>query len=155
MLTIREKKILLFAQRDLALERRPFAGIASELAITEQQVVATLARLKKRGYIRRFGAVLRHHAVGLKANCMCVWNVPASKIKTIAAAAVRDPRISHCYERTRPRQWPYNFYTMIHARTRAECRRVVETLARGSGVNDYAMLFTKKQFKKTSPQYIP
>ncbi len=153
MLTKSQKNILEFLQGDLPLCENPYGGLAAEIGITEKELEKDIARLKKQGYIRRMGAFLDHRNIGLRANCMCVWKVPPAKLSRISALAAQQARISHCYLRKTAPGWDYNFYTMIHCRTKAECRSLVKKISRVSEVNDYKMLFTLKQFKKTSPRY--
>ncbi len=151
--TTLQKKILRFLQDDLPLEHAPFHSLAGELGVDESRIISEIKKLKKNGAIRRFGAVLSHHKVGLKVNCMCVWDVPAPLLDKIGRLAGRERSISHCYERERVPEWPFNFYTMIHSRSKTECAAVVRRLSRESGVTACRMLFTKQQFKKTSPRY--
>jgi len=153
-LTILQKKIIRLLQADLPLTNSPYAKIARTNGVTEDAIVKEITHLKKAGYLRRFGAILNHHGVGLKVNCMCVWKVPTAKIEKIGKVSSRQPQISHCYQRKALKDWPYNFYTMIHAGSKKECSQVIENIITKSGVNDYRMLFTKKQFKKTSPKYM-
>ncbi|MCG2712690.1 MAG: Lrp/AsnC family transcriptional regulator [Candidatus Omnitrophica bacterium] len=153
MLTKIEKQILNFIQGDLPLNSSPYAGLAKELNIDEDKIAEKIALLKKRGYIRRLGALLSHDMVGLKANCMCVWRVPEGKIEKIGKLCAQEPGISHCYWRVSKRDWPYNFYTMVHAKTKSECCKTIKSIAKKCEVDDYKMLFTLKKFKKTSPVY--
>ena len=148
-----QKEILRFLRGDLPLEYNPYASLAKKLHITEDEIIQQIKIFKKEGYIRRFGAILSHQKVGLNSNCMCVWDIPAEKVNKIAKVAASRPEISHCYTRKTYQDWLYNFYTMIHGKSRAECQNVVDELAEIVKINDYKMLFTKKQFKKTSPKY--
>ncbi|MFH1062949.1 MAG: Lrp/AsnC family transcriptional regulator [Candidatus Omnitrophota bacterium] len=152
-LTKTQKSVLNFLQADIPCQENPYAEIALQNKVDEKTIVNQIILLKKTGYIRRFGAILAHHEVGLKANCMGVWIVPKSKINTIAALAKKLPQISHCYSRKTSKKWPYNFYTMIHGATKKQCAEVIEFLVKKTGVKTYKMLFTEKQFKKTSPKY--
>ena len=153
MLTKTEKQILNFIQGDLPLKSSPYASLAKELNIDEDKIAGIITSLKKRGYIRRFGAFLSHEMVGLRANCMCVWSVPEEKIEKIGKLCSQELGISHCYLRASKRNWPYNFYTMVHARTKSECQKTIKAISKKCKVDDYKMLFTLKKFKKTSPVY--
>lgn len=149
----RQKEILNFLQNDLPIQNAPYKKIAQKLKLSEDRVLEEIKTLKRTGYIRRFGAVLNHYKIGLRANCMCVWNVPAHEIKTIVKAVQKLPQISHCYLRKTVKKWPYNFYTMIHGSTRRECKDVVRYICGQVRVFDYKLLFTRKEFKKVSPWY--
>ena len=136
MLSAVEKKILNFVQGDLPLNSAPYAKLAEKLKITEDRIVRIIASLKAKGYIRRFGAFLKHNQVGLKANCMCAWNVPKDTIEKIGRICAKEQSISHCYERKSKTNWPYNFYTMVHAKTKAECRSLINSIAKRCKVDD-------------------
>ena len=42
---------------------------------------------------------------------------------------------------------------MIHGFSREECEKIAEELAAATSIEDRAMLYTKKEWKKTSMQY--
>jgi len=44
---------------------------------------------------------------------------------------------------------------MIHARDEASCRDTARKMAEKSGVADYALLFSRRELKKTSMAYFP
>ena len=62
-------------------------------------------------------------------------------------------RVSHCYHRPAAPGFPYNLYTMVHGRDEDECRRLVDEMSREAGVDEYQMLFSQRELKKTSMQY--
>lgn len=153
MLTKEQKKILQFLQKDLPLENSPYLRLAKQLGVDEERIIDEIKKLKKANYISRFGAILDHYRIGLTQNCMCVFNVTKKNLNRLAEKAVRQPQISHCYLRKTSKNWPYNFFTMIHGKKKADCLKVVKELVSRSGVSDYKTFFTLKQFKKTSPEY--
>ena len=153
MLSKTEKQIINFVQGDLPLESSPYNKISRRLNISQDLVIKKIKALKEKGYISRFGALVKHDKVGLKANCMCVWRIPTGKIGKIGKYCSRQNAISHCYLRKIRPEWPYNFYTMIHAKNKNDCIRFIKSIAEKFNITDYQMLFTLKQFKKTSPVY--
>ncbi len=153
MLSAKEKQILNFIQGDLPLKSSPYSSLAKKLNIEEKKVVEIIALLKERGYIRRFGALLSHDLVGLRANCMCVWNIPEERIEEVGKTCSKEKAISHCYLRASKPDWPYNFYTMVHAKTKSECKKIITEISKKCEVDGFKMLFTLKKFKKTSPTY--
>jgi DNA-binding Lrp family transcriptional regulator len=62
-------------------------------------------------------------------------------------------QVSHCYRRNTTDGWPYNLYTMIHAKNEASCLDVVHKISKKTGIQTYTLLFSKKELKKTSMQY--
>jgi len=153
MLSALEKKIIAAIQGDLPVTARPFAAIAERLDLTEQQLLDGLEDLVQRGVIRRFGATLRHQQSGYEANAMTAWKVEAHHIDAVGRQMAASPHVSHCYSRLTTPQWPYTLYTMIHARSEAQCRAIAAELSRRTGVSDYALLFSRKELKKTSMAY--
>jgi hypothetical protein len=64
------------------------------------------------------------------------------------------PDISHLYYRTTyPGRWEYPLFAMIHARTREELFSVIADLSHRSGIRDYLVLESLKEFKKSRVKY--
>jgi len=148
-----DKKVIQRIQGDLPLELRPFAALAEKAGISEDEFVERIASLRKRGIIRRFGATLRHQEAGFSSNAMVAWVVPEEKIEEIGKAMARFRAVTHCYQRKTHKGWPYNLYTMIHGNGRDKCREIAEQMSRKVGIQDYILLFSEKEFKKTSMKY--
>lgn len=149
----KEQAIVRALQGDIPLEPAPFKKLAAGLGLTEEKFLASLAGLKRRGVLRSVRAIVRHKRAGYSANAMVAWKVPAARAVSFGKTAAALPAISHCYERlTRP-GWPYNLYTMVHGRSRAEISKVVAGLVKKTGVKDYLALESLREFKKTSMVY--
>lgn len=149
-----EKLILRIVQDTLPDSPTPFADIAKSLNVDEDTVIDFLQEMKDKGYIRRFGATLRHQEAGYDCNVMVAWQIPADKdIDSIAETMVNRPEISHCYKRKSADEWPYDLYTMIHGKSEQDCKRIVSELENITGVQNYELLFSDRELKKTSMQY--
>jgi siroheme decarboxylase len=153
MLTDLEKKIVAAVQEDLPITDRPYLEIAQHIGVAENTLLATLRSLCDRGIIRRFGATLRHQRTGYKANAMGAWKVAEHRIEDVGRIFASFRQVSHCYRRSPTPQWPYNLYTMIHADDKAGCREIARRMAQASGLEDYTLLFSRKELKKTSMVY--
>jgi len=105
------------------------------------------------GIIRRFGATLHHQKAGFSANAMVAWIVPDSKVEEAGRIMAGFREVSHCYQRVTQGDWKYNVYTMIHGNSRDECREIARRISKNTGINEYAVLFSVKEFKKTSMEY--
>lgn len=149
-----QRKILQIIQDSIPDSPSPFACMARQLGVQEQFVLDFLQDLQKNGYIRRFGATLRHQEAGYDCNVMVAWLVEDGRdmdeISTIVSA--RD-EITHCYKRRSCPDWPYNLYTMVHGKSREECLRVVEQISQATGISQYELLFSEGELKKTSMRY--
>ncbi|SMP39140.1 siroheme decarboxylase subunit beta [Desulfonatronum lacustre] len=149
-----EQAALRLLQADIPDTERPYLEIAERTGLTEEAVLDLLRRLKDRGVVRRFGATLRHQQAGYGANAMVAWFVEQERdLNEVGAIMANRPEISHCYQRVNCYAWPYNLYTMVHARSREDCLDVVEQLARIAQVPQYDILFSRKELKKTSMAY--
>jgi DNA-binding Lrp family transcriptional regulator len=148
-----EKRIIHHLQGDLPLTSRPFAVLASKIGISEEEVLERIKSLKEQGTLRRFGASLRHQLAGYKANAMVAWYVPEDRMEEIGALMASFREVSHCYQRRVQGQWKYNLFTMIHARSKKECQEIAGRIAENTGIKDYVLLLSLKEYKKTSPQY--
>ncbi|WP_457572454.1 siroheme decarboxylase subunit beta [Desulfovulcanus sp.] len=153
-LTPKQKEILKIVQADLPDSATPFAEIAKLTGASEQEVLSLLTKLKNEGYIRRFGATLRHQQAGYEHNAMVAWYVEEGQdIDRIGQIMASRPEITHCYERKNCLDWPYNLYTMIHGQNEEDCSRVISELVKETGVTQYEILFSYKELKKTSMEY--
>jgi siroheme decarboxylase len=148
-----EKKIINLIQGDLPLAPRPFAVLAERLGISESMLLAEIRKLNERGVIRRFGATLRHQEAGFSANAMVVWKVPEGRLGEVGRAIAGFKEVTHCYQREPQKDWPYNLYSMVHGANQEDCHEIARRLSRKVGIGDYTLLFSEKEFKKTSMEY--
>ncbi len=153
MLDELDRKIIAAMQDDLPLVPEPYKAVAAKLGIGEEELLARLAGYRARGEMRRMGAVLRHREIGYAANALCAWQVPADRLEEVAAAMTASAAVTHCYARVPRAGWPYNFYIMLHGHTREECSRMAAALAAELGLGEFVMLFSTREWKKTSMRY--
>jgi len=153
MLSELDKKVILALQRDLEICPRPFQELAESLEIGEEELLAAIRSLMARGYIRRFGATLRHQRSGYEANALVAWAVPEAELPGIGRTLAGQRTVTHCYARRPAPSWPYNLYTMIHGRTPEECIEIAAKMAAETGIHDYEMLFSETELKKTTMRY--
>jgi DNA-binding Lrp family transcriptional regulator len=132
----------------------PFRDLAEELGLAEEELLARMHGYRADGRLRRFGAMLRHQSAGFTANGMSVWDVPDADVARVGAILADFPEVSHAYERPRFPGWPYNVFGMIHARTEDECRAVAARIAEAIGIDASHLLFSLREFKKTSMRYL-
>ncbi|MBM2826229.1 MAG: putative transcriptional regulator, AsnC family [Dehalococcoidia bacterium] len=140
-------------QEDIPVVTAPFARSARRLGISEEVLLARGEALKERGHLRRFAAILFHRRSGFTANGMAVWRVPVESVKEIGETMGSFNAVTHCYERPTYPDWPYNVFTMIHGRKVVDCQRVAEAISQATGVQDYTMLYSTKEYKKTRVSY--
>ena len=101
-----DRKILFEIEKGLPLTPEPFQDIADIMGITQQEVVLRIIKLQESGIIRRFGASIKPHMVGLHANALVAWKVPESRIQEVGNLMVTFKEVTHCYSRkTIPEKW--------------------------------------------------
>ncbi|MFH0726145.1 MAG: AsnC family transcriptional regulator [Pseudomonadota bacterium] len=150
-----DKRIIAAVQADIPVTERPYAEIARQLGISEETLLDKLNLFCRQGIIRRFGATLRHQKSGFSANAMVAWQINEAHIAKVGEKFSSFPQVSHCYRRNPTAQWPYNLYTMVHAHDQESCREIARQMASAVPVVDYAILFSRKELKKTSMAYFP
>ncbi len=151
--TEEDKDYIRELQKDLEIINRPFLKSAQKLGITEEQLLEKGKYYEEIGVMRRFAAILRHRDAGFVANGMIVWNVPTQKIEEIGSKLGAFPQVSHCYQRPVYQDWPYNVFSMIHCKSQGDAENMAKEIQKQIGVDDYRILFSSREFKKTRVEY--
>lgn len=132
---------------------KPFAEIAAAIGMSEGEVLTKVKGWLEDGTIRRLGAMVRHQRLGYKANAMIVWDVSEESAEEVGRVLAAADEVSHCYQRPKTNGWEYNMFAMIHGATQEECHKLAASLSREVGIDGYKLLFSIKEFKKTSMKY--
>lgn len=148
-----EKRVILSLQRDLDITARPFLELADQLGVSEEEFLAVVRSLMAKGYIRRFGATLRHQLSGYAANALVTWAVAPGDLQRVGQLLSRHQAVTHCYHREPAPGWPYNLYTMLHGKNPTDIEVLAATLAVEVGIPDYEILFSDAELKKTTMRY--
>ncbi len=143
-------ELLKVAQDGVKLTERPYQMWGETLGITEEEVIDRLRALEREGVVRRFAATIGHRALGILANAMIAWIVPPERLMATGELFAAADEVTHCYERVTAKDWPYNIYTMVHSRSKDDCLRIADQLSRQSGIKDYRVLFSEREYKKIS-----
>ncbi len=151
-----DRRLIAAIQGGLPLVSRPYAVVAEQIGVSEQQVIERIARLKEEGAIKRMGIVVRHHELGYTANAMVVWDVPDRSTAELGAKLGALDCITLCYERPRRLpHWPYNLFSMIHARSRQTVLESLERIVSDLGLQQIPrqVLFSGRRFKQRGARY--
>lgn len=151
--TEQDKEFIRELQKDMEIIDEPFVKAANNLNITENDLFQKIKHYEDIGVMRRFAAILRHRQVGFTANGMIVWQVPKDRITKVGETLGSFPQVSHCYERPTYDDWPYNVFSMIHCKTHEEAYEMAKTIQNQINVDDYKILFSSREFKKTRVEY--
>lgn len=148
-----DKEFIRHLQKDLPVIDRPFLPAAQALGMSEEQIFEKLSYYEEIGVMRRYAAILRHRDAGFVANGMIVWRVPEDQIEPVGAKLGAFPQISHCYQRPVYADWPYNVFSMVHCKSIPEAEEMARDIQKHINVNDYRILFSSREFKKTRVEY--
>lgn len=152
--TEEERKVLGIVQANLPDSLSPYADIARQSGLGEDEVLSLLRSMKADGRIRRFGASLKHQRAGFTHNAMVAWKVSPDEADAAGAKAAEHSLISHCYYRpSSAADWPYELYTMIHGRRPEEYKEAIADIMAATGLKNYAVLESLKELKKISMLY--
>jgi len=151
--TEEDKEFIRQLQKDMEIVDRPFQKAAKNLGMTEEQIFEKLHHYEEIGVMRRYAAILRHREAGFTANGMIVWKVPEERITEVGTKLGAFPHVSHCYERPVYPDWPYNVFSMIHCKSFDEAGEVAGQIQKQIDVDEYKILFSAKEFKKTRVEY--
>jgi DNA-binding Lrp family transcriptional regulator len=149
----RDLPIIRFLQGDIPLQSHPLKDLAAEMAISEEEVLERITALQGQGVMRRWGAVLRHQKAGYKFNAMTAWKVDSAEADRIGEIMATRSEISHCYLRNIAAGFGYNMFTMVHARSAEELNNTINYIAELTGLDDYVVLKSVREFKKESMRY--
>jgi len=151
-----DRRLLAALEDGLPLVPAPYAALGARIGLSEARVLAHLAALQASGVVRRFGVIVRHRALGYRANAMAVWDVPDAQAAALGARLAREPGVTLCYRRARRLPlWPYNLYCMVHGRERAAVTARVAGLSASCGLGGFAhaLLFSRRCFKQSGARY--
>jgi DNA-binding Lrp family transcriptional regulator len=149
-----DRKVINALPLDLPLTPAPFEAISEEAGIGVEELLARCRSLVERGVIRRFSASVNHRRVGFQANAMTCWAAPSEKVDPSGWELASLKAVSHCYERDINPLWKYNLFAMLHCQTRDACREMVDEVSLKLGLQEYVMLFSTREFKKTRVKYL-
>jgi DNA-binding Lrp family transcriptional regulator len=151
-LTAAEKKVARLIQRDIPVTGRPFGELAGINGLDKEEFLDTILKLLREGFIRKFGAILRHQEAGYTGNALVIWSVPPDQIEKAGRALAAFDSVSHCYERKPAFQNKYSLFTMLHTKDE-DVLSLIKKMAAATGIRDYLMLESLQEYKKTSPEY--
>jgi DNA-binding Lrp family transcriptional regulator len=148
----REKAMFRALQRPLTFVQRPFAAAAEGEDFSEDELIA-FAKKHMGAAVRRYVATLRHRKMGVRANGMIVWRCEPEREQEVGETLAQAPEVSHCYAREPAPGFPYTVYSMVHGPDQDSCREIASRLSGESGVEDYLVLFSTREFKKCRLRY--
>lgn len=133
-----DRRLLNRLQDDLPLTAHPYADVADELGISEQDLLNRLARMKADRVITRFGPFFDAAAMG-GAFCLCAMAVPRDSFEAVLTKVNAHPEVAHNYERTHR----LNMWFVLATETPEGITATADAIERETGISVH--LFPKLQ----------
>ncbi|MHA7774643.1 Lrp/AsnC family transcriptional regulator [Roseibium sp. M-1] len=125
-------------QDDLPLVPHPFAPLAEELGLSEQDVVDRIRTLRDDGLLTRFGPFFDAEALG-GAFCLCAMAVPAERFEDVLTKVNAYPEVAHNYERDHR----LNMWFVLATESQAAIAATAAAIERDTGLT--VLLFPKER----------
>jgi DNA-binding Lrp family transcriptional regulator len=157
VLSDKDRALIAAIQGGLPLVAKPYAAIAVQLGLAESEVITRLETLQAAGMIKRMGVVVKHRALGYRANAMVVWDIPDDQVERIGELLADESCVTLCYQRPRRLPaWRYNLFCMIHGSERDSVLRRLEQIAAHHGLENipHSVLFSGCSFKQRGAHYV-
>lgn len=142
----------------LPLAARPYQALAERIGASEQAVLEQVRHWSEDGLFRRVGLVLKHRAMGFRANAMLVMDIPDEQVDEVGQRLGQAAGINLCYQRPRRLpDWPYNLFCMVHGREREQVCELIEALLAEHQLSHvpHQLLFSTRAFKQCGGRYAP
>lgn len=117
-------------QDGIEIAPEPFANIAGELGISQDEVAARLKRLCEAGVLTRFGPLYDASRMG-GAVTLCAMAVPPGRFDEIATLVNARPEVAHNYERAHR----LNMWFVLAAERPEEIAAVIEAIEAETGLS--------------------
>ena len=132
-----DRRILNRLQEGFPITPRPFADVAAELGLEEDDLIARLAHLKETRMITRFGPFYDAAAMG-GAFCLCAMQVPEEDFDRVADLVNAHPEVAHNYERDHA----LNMWFVLATENKAGIGEVAKRIEAETGLT--VLLFPKE-----------
>ncbi|MCQ2031974.1 Lrp/AsnC family transcriptional regulator [Stutzerimonas zhaodongensis] len=142
----------------LPLAARPYQVLAERLGASEDAVLEQVRLWNESGLFRRVGLVIKHRAIGFRANAMLVMDIPDEQVDEVGRKLGEAAGVNLCYQRPRRLpDWPYNLFCMVHGRERQQVCQLIDALLAEHGLSEvpHQLLFSTRAFKQCGGRFAP
>lgn len=142
----------------LPLVARPYQVLAERVGASEEAVLEQVRHWSESGLFRRMGLVIKHRALGFRANAMLVMDIADERVDEVGHMLGQVAGVNLCYQRPRRLpDWPYNLFCMVHGREREQVCRLIDNMLAEHGLGDvpHQLLFSTRAFKQCGGRYAP
>lgn len=124
-----DRAILNRLQEGFPISPAPFAVVADELGIAEDDLIARLERMRETRVITRFGPFFDAEAMG-GAFCLCAMAVPPEKFDAVMTQVNARPEVAHNYERSHR----LNMWFVLATESKDEITAVADDIEHATGI---------------------
>ena len=134
--SVLEQHLLNDFQHGLSLSPTPYADIAEQLGIDEEEVLDKLEQLQDEGIVSRVGAVFMPNRVGVST--LAAMAVPEQELQAVAEIVSTFDEVNHNYERDHH----FNLWFVVATTDRERLQHVLQAIEQqcGYSVLDLPML---------------
>lgn len=125
-----DRKLLDIIQANFPLVARPYAELARQLGISEEEAFQRVRALRQSGFIRRLGANFQSHRLG-HVSTLCAAKVPPEILEEFILAVNACPGVTHNYQRDHA----YNIWFTLISSSREEGQKILAGLSAAFGVD--------------------
>ncbi|GAI77382.1 unnamed protein product [marine sediment metagenome] len=137
-----DEKILKRVERQFPISSCPYQDLARELALTEEEVISRISRLKEKGVIRRIGALFDSEKLGLKSTLVAM-KVPQARLQEVANIVNCYSGVTHNYSR----EHEFNLWFVLMGKNDEEIEEILKKIEDQTGINETLNLPKKQLFK--------
>ena len=116
-------------QGGFPLAERPFAVVAAELGLAEEDLIARVRRLLEKGVLTRFGPMYQVERMG-GAFSLAAMRVPPGDFDHVAEIVNALPEVAHNYER----EHAYNMWFVLATEKPEGIARAIARIERETGL---------------------
>lgn len=137
-----DRAILNRIQSNFPITPQPFLAIGNDLGCSEKEVLTRVAKLKKRGIIRRIGGNFVPEKLGF-ISTLCAAKVPDHQLDSFAEVVNRYPGVTHNYQRDNE----YNVWFTFIAPSMNDIEQNLEQISLATGVTEIINLPSTNVYK--------
>lgn len=129
-----DRRIVNALQDGFPICERPFAEAGARLGVTEEELIARLARLLEAGTLSRFGPLYHAERLG-GALSLAAMQVEPADLERVAAEVNAFPEVAHNYARAHD----FNVWFVLATETAERIPEVIAEIERRTGYRVYDM----------------
>lgn len=138
----RDRALLNLIQTGFPVTPTPYADLGRTLGMTEEEVLARLARLQEGKIIRRLGGIFNSRKLGYTGT-LCAMRVPEERLEQVAQVVGGYLEVTHNYLR----EHDYNMWFTVLALSEERLQDIIEEIMDRTGIRDIMVLPARKIYK--------